>query len=102
MESKRLRMQKDNNFHMVQEELSTLVQKLAKLATAPKNTPKRDKEEDTLEEPSSKQPYAKKPKVADLPASLRDLDNKGIADTRLSKLISHISKGNTKFQLTKG
>jgi hypothetical protein len=83
---------------MVWEELSSLVRKLAKPSTAPKNDQKRDKEEDTLE-----QPYAKKPKVADLSSSLNDLDNKAIADTRLSKLMSNISESNehTKFQLTK-
>jgi hypothetical protein len=96
-------MEKDHNFRTVQEELSTLVRKLAKPAAAPKSTQKRDKAEDNPEEPSSKQPDAKKPKVADLPASLRDLDNKATADTRLSKLISHIFKGNeyAKLQLTK-
>jgi hypothetical protein len=87
---------------MVWEELSTLVRKLAKSATAPKNDQKRDKEKDKPGEPSSKQPYAKKPKVADISSSLNHLDNKGIADTRLSKLMSRISKSDeyTKFQLT--
>jgi hypothetical protein len=102
-DSKRLRMQKDDNYHIFWEELSALVQKLAKPATAPKNDQKRDKEEDKPEEPSSKQPFTKKTKVADLSSSLNDLDNKGIADTRLSKLMSCISESNeyTKFQLTK-
>jgi hypothetical protein len=96
-------MQKDDNYHMVWEELLTEGRKLAKSATAPKNDQKRDKEEDKPEEPSSKQPYAKKPKVADISSSLNDLDNKAIADTRLSKLMSPISESNeyTKFQLTK-
>jgi hypothetical protein len=100
-DSKRIRMQKDNNYNMVREELSTLVQKLAKSATAPKNDQKRDKEEDKQEEPSSKQPYAKKPKVANTSSSMNDLDNKAIADTRLSKLMTRISESDeyTKFQL---
>jgi hypothetical protein len=80
-DSKRIRMQKDNNYNMVREELSTLVRKLAKSATAPKNDQKRDKEEDKQEEPSSKQPYANKPKVANISSSMNDLDNKAIADT---------------------
>jgi hypothetical protein len=65
-DSKRIRMQKDNNYNMVREGLSTLVRKLAKSATAPKNDQKQDKEEEKQEEPSSKQPYAKKPKVANI------------------------------------
>jgi hypothetical protein len=80
-DSKRIRMQKDNNYNMVREELSTLVRKLAKSATAPKNDQKRDKEEDKQEEPSSKEPYAKKPKVANISSSMNDLDNKAIAGT---------------------
>jgi hypothetical protein len=42
-------MQKDNHYNMVREELLTLVRKLAKSATAPKNDQKRDKEEDKQE-----------------------------------------------------
>jgi Sec-independent protein translocase protein TatA len=80
-DSKSIRMQKDNNYNMVQEELPTLVRKLAKSATAPKNDQKRDKEEDKQEEPSSKEPYAKKPKVANISSSMNDLDNKAIAGT---------------------
>jgi hypothetical protein len=100
-------MQKDDNFKIVQEDLSKLVRQLAKPVTmkkaALKQTLKRVKEDDTQEEPSNKGPCAKKPKVADLSSSLKDLDNKAIADNCLSKLISCISKGNehTKFQLTK-
>jgi hypothetical protein len=106
-ESKRLRMQKDDNYKIVQEDLSKLVRQLAKPATtktaAQKQTLKRVKEDETQEEPFSKGLCAKKPKVADLSSSLKDLDNKAIADSRLSKLIARISEGDehTKFQLTK-
>jgi hypothetical protein len=68
--------------------------KAGKTSNSSEEYPKRDQEEYNPEEPSSKQPYAKKPKVTDLSSSLKDLDNKAIADTRLSKLISHISESN--------
>jgi hypothetical protein len=108
-ESKRLRMQKDDNFKIVQEDLSKLVRQLAKPVrmkkAALKQTLKRVKEDDTQDKkPSSKGPCAKKPKDTDLSSSLKDLDNEDIADSCLSKLIAHISEGDehTKFQLTKG
>jgi hypothetical protein len=55
------------------------------------------------EEHFSKGHCAKEPKVADLSSSLKDLDNKAIADSHLSELIACISEGDehTKFQLTK-
>jgi hypothetical protein len=46
-------------------------------------------------------PCAKKPKVADISSSLKHLDNNAIADSHLSKLITHISDEHTNFQLTK-
>jgi hypothetical protein len=110
-ESTRLRIQKDDNFKIVEEDLSKLLRQLTKPATevtkkaAPKNTLKRAKEDDGMpisEETICEEPYAKKPKVADISA-LKDLDHKAIADARLLKLIDRISEGDehTKFQVTK-
>jgi hypothetical protein len=110
-ESKRVRIQKDDNFKTVEEDLSKLVRQLTKPATDTKkkvtkpvtDTAKKVTEVKKKVTEAIEEPCAKKQKRGDLSASLKDLDNEAIIDTRLLKLIARISEGDehTKFQMTK-
>jgi hypothetical protein len=98
----------NENYKKIRIDLLILLRELRKKQERPKKKAmdKRERDKEPTDEPSAKaieDPCAKKQKRGDLSASLKDLDNEAIVDTRLLKLIACISEGDehTKFQMTK-